>query len=178
MTYAPPRKWWYIFAAPFAVCQYKTIEQQIKDGMKVFDLRVRQRNGKWIFAHGFYEVKGDVHETLNYLEQSAKQSGYNYYVRLILETSKEDAEQEAKFAELCEELQSKKCFVCMGGNRKSDWKQIYNFGWQPELWQPVSSMAKNARWYERYVPLLYALRMNRKNVQDITIHTVTIMDFV
>ena len=178
MTYAAPRKWYHAIFAPFAVCQHKDIDTQIGYGIGCFDLRVRLHKGKWIFAHGWYEVKGNIYEVIGKIESAAKKFNCPVYVRLILEASKYNKEQEERFVQLCEALQQIKEITYIGGNRKYDWKQLYDFGNDIELWQPVSSMAKDARWYEKIMPLLYAMRKNNDNLGKALFHKITLMDFV
>ena len=61
ITAHPPRKWWMKLGKWIAVTQDKTIWQQYANGIRCFDLRVRlDKNGKWIMAHGLYEVKLDI----------------------------------------------------------------------------------------------------------------------
>ena len=55
----------------------------------------------------------------------------------------------------------------LGGYRKSDWKQLYDFGTNDiPIHQWVGSMADDARWYERFMPRLYAKRMNKHNLKN------------
>ena len=179
MTYAAPRKWWMVLISPFAVCQNKTIDEQLNFGVGLFDLRVRWSKGEWIFAHGLYEVKGeDILEVINKI--SAKATKYNCkgYVRLILETRKADEVQEQKFIELCEKIKDTENVIFMGGNRKFDWKQIYDFGFNPDIWQPVSSMAEDANWVEKYIPILYAARRNQSNLLEAWKFNFSLFDFV
>ena len=179
MTYAKPRKWWYGFISPFAVCQNKTIEEQLNYGIGLFDLRVRWRKDRWVFAHGLYEVESEAPDKIIMkISDKAVPLGCDAYVRLILETSKADEEQEKRFVELCESLLDIPNIIYLGGNRKFDWKQIYDFGFNPNIWQPVSSMAEDARWYEKILPILYAVRRNKYNLWKAFFNKFSLFDFV
>lgn len=45
---------------PTSKCQDKTIQEQLIDGVKVFNLQVAYINGKWRFSHGLALYKEDV----------------------------------------------------------------------------------------------------------------------
>ncbi len=49
---------------PTSKCQDRTIQEQLIDGVKVFNLQVAYVNGKWRFTHGLAIYKEDVFETL------------------------------------------------------------------------------------------------------------------
>lgn len=49
---------------PTSKCQDRTIQEQLMDGVKVFNLQVAYVNGKWRFSHGLAIYKEDVFETL------------------------------------------------------------------------------------------------------------------
>ncbi len=49
---------------PTSKCQDRTIQEQLIDDVKVFNLQVAFVNGKWRFSHGLALYKEDVFETL------------------------------------------------------------------------------------------------------------------
>lgn len=62
MTYLPPKhRFWRLFT-PFWRCQDKTVEEQIKAGVRLFDLRVvwDRKLHCWHFAHGLVRFGGTV----------------------------------------------------------------------------------------------------------------------
>ena len=52
---------------PTSKCQDKTIQEQLIDGVKVFNLQVAYINGKWRFSHGLALYKEDVMLTIRQL---------------------------------------------------------------------------------------------------------------
>lgn len=136
----------------------------------------------WRFAHGACKFRGmTLFEALEQLMEILENSSHQrFYIRVIYERG----EHQLDFIEMCkliekiyhEETGGK--FVFFGGNQKSDWKQLYKFnniyckeyaneyGGFSDLYnnQWVSSMAEDARWYEKAIPYLYAKRMNEKNL--------------
>ena len=45
---------------PTSKCQDKTIQEQLKDGVRFFNLQVAYVNGKWRFSHGLALYKEEV----------------------------------------------------------------------------------------------------------------------
>lgn len=52
---------------PTSKCQDRTIQEQLIDGVKVFNLQVAYVNGKWRFSHGLALYKEDVMLTIRQL---------------------------------------------------------------------------------------------------------------
>lgn len=170
ITAHPPRKWWMKLGKSIAATQDKTIWKQYEDGIRCFDLRIRLlKDNTWTLCHGLYEVKLDVYNLIYWLKDKAELMDENIYIRIVLEDKKhsdKEAERFVKFCEWCDDLSPCLIFIC--GNRKSDWKQLYNFkAGCPQQWMPVSSCAEDARWYEKAFPRLYAKRMNEHNLKNI-----------
>lgn len=170
MTYLPIKNWWLFPGLLIARCQNHNIEEQFKNGARVFDLRIYfdTKSMRWEFAHGLinFKSKKSVTEIIQNIRQLKETTQDDVYVRLILEKWTSESEcryfsTRCKVYELgCPELK----FI--GGNRKGDWKKLYTFKTDvPDNLnnQWVSSMAKDARWYEKIMPFLYARRMNKKN---------------
>lgn len=170
MTYLPIKNWWLFPGLLIARCQNHNIEEQFKNGARVFDLRIyfNTKSKQWEFAHGLINFKSK--ETLYWvvwrLAQLKKTTQDDVYVRIILE--KWTSESQCRyFSDVCAayELKYPK-LKFIGGNRKGDWNKLYTFKTDvPDNLnnQWVSSMAEDARWYEKAFPFLYARRMNKKN---------------
>lgn len=171
MTYLPVKNWWLFPGLLIARCQKRDYIEQFNRGARVFDLRVYYDTeaNRWGFAHGLINFK--VKEmSLNlicwHLALLKITTRDDIYVRFILE--KWTSESQCRyFSEMCEayELHYPE-LKFIGGNRKGDWKKLYTFKTDvPDSLnnQWVSSMAEDARWYEKTFPFLYARRMNKKN---------------
>ena len=171
MSYLPPKHWW---QNPinwlFAQCQ-----SGLKTGQAV-DIRLvwNKKKAVWEYAHGLvtYGRYTNPSNLIAYFISTGVK-----YVRLILERDGGEAE----FRYLCRHLSLSynKCVVTfLGGYRKSDWKQLYDFGTNDiPIHQWVGSMADDARWYERFIPRLYARRMNRKNMENLK-EGINLFDFL
>lgn len=55
---------------PFSRTQNKTIVEQYKAGCRLFDLRVKYKNNKWVLAHGLWEAKTPFSDVLNFLQNT------------------------------------------------------------------------------------------------------------
>lgn len=180
MTYLRPTHWYEYLIIPFARCQRKTLEQQFWAGARCFDLRIRfTYDGRPYFAHGLYTMRDpdklnkyskSPQHALYMLSMLSVRSGEKVYVRLILEDPDQRIHNEVFFRNFCKMVQDEDSefsyLVYFGGNRKGDWKQIVEFDYKPDLMQYVSSMADDARWYEKFLPFAYAWRKNRENKQN------------
>lgn len=56
---------------PTSKCQDRTIQEQLADGVKVFNLQVAYVGGKWRFTHGLAVYKEDVWKTLKLMKLCA-----------------------------------------------------------------------------------------------------------
>ena len=178
MSYLPPKHWWqkpinYLFGQ----CQSTFISYgyNFRKQTKAVDIRlVWNKKHGWDYAHGLVKYRSNI-SVLNLIDTDVR-LGVKYF-RLILE--RDGGEEE--FQHLCRHLSHKysKCDVTfIGGYRKSDWKQLYDFGTNDiPIHQWVGSMADDARWYERFIPRLYARRMNRKNMENLK-EGINLFDFI
>lgn len=165
MSFLKPRHWW---MRPinwlFAQCQSYDYSDRL---IKCVDIRIYwDKKVGWSFAHGLvsYEFR---HEYCGFFTTIDKLyiAGVRYF-RITLERNG----NEEGFVKLCKHLENeyKRLGVTfLGGYRKSDWKQLYDFGTNNiPIHQWVGSMADDARWYERFIPRLYAKRMNKHNLRN------------
>ena len=66
-----PKRWWGWIFLPFARCQRATLWQQMENGARVFDLRVRfDRVGNLVPCHGLVEFEADVPAVIALLENA------------------------------------------------------------------------------------------------------------
>ena len=164
MSFLKPKHWW---MRPinwlFAQCQNN--ETAVFNG-GCMDIRIYWDNDDWRFAHGLvsYEFNSEFCSIYATIDKFVK-SGVRYF-RITLERDG----CEYKFVNLCILLKYRyidKNVTFLGGYRKSNWKQLYDFGTNDiPIHQWVGSMADDARWYERFIPRLYAKRMNKHNLRN------------
>lgn len=127
LTYMPPKKWYMNLFKIFYKCQNITLEEQLKLGIRCFDIRVKlDKNWNWRFAHGLVIFDCNyiysVFDTLN---------KYKCSVRLILEDKPGKSYHELEFIKLCRKLENQyKCISFFEGRRKKDWKKLYTFNYE------------------------------------------------
>lgn len=179
-AYAPRTIFGYI-GNIFAKCQTKTIDELVED-YQVFDIRVCfDKQGDLEYRHGLVRYDGvGIYTVMNILSHYKDKK--QFFVRLLLEKWDNDYDV-IKFQNLCATLTLHyPDIIFIGGNRKGDWKKCYDFNngiTDADVYQWVSSMADDARWYEKICPFLYAKRMNKKNVEKAkTINGIHLFDFV
>lgn len=172
-------------------CQNKTIDEQLEKGVRVFDLRIysqRKDDGlyNWVFAHGMTQFNTDTkaYNIIKQLHTWSVEHNEPIYIRIILEQCK-DITDEIGFIEFCSTVQKEfgDRIEFFGGNLRSTWEKIFIFDKKTLDFndinnnQWVSSMAKDARWYEKVCPYLYAKRMNEENLKKMD-YLTNLYDFL
>lgn len=188
MTYLKPTNWLlYLGYLISAKCQNKTWLEQINSGVRVLDIRVFPEyifgSTFWRYGHGlikFTRNSPGIYNIASTINDMAKRTKKPMYMRIILERCKSERDVQ-EFINLCEHLELNYPYIkFLGGNRKKDWKKCYIFSsdiTDSNVNQPVSSMAEDARWYEKICPWLYAKRMNKVNKYKL-IKGINLFDFI
>lgn len=182
MSYLTPLKWYFRPIAFTAKCQSKTIQEQYEIyGVRLFDLRFKfNKKGEVHFAHGAIEYKGNIGETLNYLN-----SLDNIPVRIMLENKPGDKESE--FKAWCEYLEDTyKNIKFFGGRNKWNWEELYKFKHEhPKVEDKYSSCNTNepgkpqtGTYIDDLCPIWYAKKNNKINRKNGTIKDYLMIDFV
>lgn len=185
MSYLKPAKWWMWLGRFMAKCQSLSLTDQLKGGIRIFDLRIRKNDkGNWCFAHGLIEFKDmDPMGALTMINGYAKCK-----VRLMWETKSEDNPQEGKeFVQFCQKAEATfKNITFFGGTSISTWKNWYNFHpygkddprWEFTTDQFVSSLSSFelcGLWPWLYTTLLR--KKLRKKAEEST-KDVVLLDFI
>lgn len=176
MSYLPVNSWYMRIFSIFAKCQNLALRKQLDRDIQCFDLRVyySKKDDKWYFAHGLinYSTVINLYNALDVIDKYAAYKGTSFYIRIILEKGDYNAE----FIKLCGCLLNKyKHVKFIGGYKKSNWKLLFDFtNNNIPVTQHVGSMAKDARWYERFIPILYSKRKN-KDIQ--IVEGINLIDF-
>lgn len=88
---------------PTSKCQDKSIDEQLKDGVKLFNLQVAYNGERWYFSHGLALYEEDLIETLAKMKAYATTKEPIYF-QLYLDKSFWFARDEAAFVQLVKEL--------------------------------------------------------------------------
>lgn len=169
MTYLKPDKW-YMYPFRFiAKCQSKTVVEQYESGVRFFDIRIgfdKYNNPK--FKHGLISFKSNINSVISYLT-----SKDDVIIRIIAE------DDNPMFNNFCNYLEGIYGYRFCGGNRKSDWKKVYNFNNKTEytIKECYSSMPSNPKWYGIF-PWLYAKLHNKKVLSEKYNEEYLMIDFI
>ena len=148
-------------------CQTSDIDTQLLKGVRCFDIRIRLKNGDWVFAHGRSTLKSTTQNgldnLLSHLNKYAINTSEKIYVRLILEESKENLEQEAAFVEKVKEIDNKYApnLIFFEFTRKFDWKVLVDTG--VHIKEPEQFVGSMKSWYGKIWPWLYWKINNNKD---------------
>ena len=166
MSYLTPAKW---YMRPFHFigrCQDLTLEQQLKKGVRVFDIRITfDKSYTPRFAHGRMMFKSkNVEHYLRIINTFG-----NCSVRIILETPHnndiDDIHMNLFTCLVMKWIGIFKNIKFFEGTRKYDWWQVVNINQlhpTPKYIQKISSMTGSI--LDDWFPRLYAMFNNRKNI--------------
>lgn len=181
LTYLTPKKWWQKLIKFTAKCQAVNYEEQYKLGARVFDVRlwydddfkVEIRHGRIAYIGGFTVL----YDMFDFLDNKK-----DCYVRLICEEdsfAKKDplaSIKERYFMDECHDFETRFPNIkFFGGNRKYDWKVLYNFKNKdiPTLVDRYSSTTSlfksDKKWLailDDLCPILYAKLKNKTLIKE------------
>ena len=154
---------------PTSKCQDKTIQEQLKDGVKLFNLQVAYINGKWRFSHGLALYKEDVMLTIRQLRAWATKHEPIYF-QLYLDRSfwcKQDVDE---FEWLIEGLKQELCnenFVMLDTLVEGTNYHPYHSGKRlnavEKYWTLAWSRCDAKSWLDRLpLPRYHAKKYNKK----------------
>ncbi len=178
LTYLPVKKWWMKIFRFVAKCQRKSIYQQYKLGIRMFDIRVAfDYHGDPYICHGLIDYKGSINEILKYMNTLK-----DVRVRLILEKWDNhcSAYLFSRFCKECETLYSNIKFF--GGVYKKTWNLVYNFKYSPQYDDKYASNNTKEKTsgfiLDDVWPYIYARLNNKKNIEKGTDKPWLFIDFV
>lgn len=174
-SYCSPMQWYLKPFAFIAKCQSKPLYQQVREGIKVFDLRIRKdRDEQLVIAHNaFIYEKGELNilNILEWLDSESKYSDERIYVRVLHEirNDRQLMYDDGSFVDFCSKITKKFTnLVFFGGQRTMDWQQEYTF--PADLFgEKVEYIEKHesVRWpkWLHWWPWLYAKLYNKTNIE-------------
>lgn len=181
LTYLTPKKWWQKLIKFTAKCQAVNYEEQYRLGARVFDVRlwydddfkVEIRHGRIAYIGGFTVL----YDMFDFLDNKK-----DCYVRLICE--EDSFAKKDPLASIKEHYFMDECYnfetlfpniKFFGGNRKYDWKVLYNFKNKdiPTLVDRYSSTTSlfksDKKWLailDDLCPILYAKLKNKTLIKE------------
>lgn len=125
---------------PTSKCQDKTIEEQLNDNVKLFNLQIAYNGKRWCFSHGLALYKEDVIETIAKMRACASAKEPIYF-QLYLDKSFWFAQNSVEFAKFVADIKQKFCcpyFVMLSawveGTKKYPHKSESKLKWQERYW--------------------------------------------
>lgn len=154
---------------PTSKCQDKTIQEQLADGVKLFNLQVAYVNGKWRFSHGLALYKEDVFETLKRMWLYSRKDE-PIYVQLYLDKCfwcKQDIEE---FEYLIEIIKNEFCddkFYILSswveGTRYYPYSDGKNISMEEHYWTMSWGKMYGKTWVDKLpLPKRHAKKFNAK----------------
>lgn len=156
-------------------CQNKSIEQQLRDGVKLFNLQITYYKGEWHFSHGLSIYKENFIEALAKMRAVATKREPIYF-QLYLDKNFFCGQNKEKFKKLVEDIKNYYCaqhFVMLSAwiensneypyksRKKIDLREHYwTLTWGKTLGQNLLDMLP--------FPLRHAKKYNKKYKENCT----------
>ncbi len=139
-------------------CQDKSIDEQLKDGVKLFNLQVAYVGGKWRFTHGLAIYKEDVFETIATMKACAIKDEPIYF-QLYLDKCFWCKQDEAAFAQLIADIKRKFCcpyfvmlYAWIEGTNKFPHRSESKLKWEEHYWTLAWGKMYGKTWFDK-IPL-------------------------
>lgn len=152
---------------PTSKCQDRTIQEQLQDGVKLFNLQIAYINGKWRFSHGLALYKEDVIESIEMMKACASEEEPIYF-QLYLDKSYWCKSKRDEFEKLISRLYKEYCddnFVLLDA-----WDERISYHWhcagvkmslEEHYW--TLSWSKDKSWIDKIpLPKRHAKKYNTK----------------
>ena len=160
---------------PTSKCQDKNIDEQLKDGVKLFNLQVAYNGEKWYFSHGLALYEEDLFETIAKMKACATAKEPIYF-QLYLDKSFWFAQDELAFAQLVADIKS--TFICpyfvmlsawVEGTNKYPHKSESKLKWQEHYWTTTWARINATSWLDKLpLPKYHAKKYNKRYKRECT----------
>lgn len=154
---------------PTSKCQDKTIDEQLRDGVKLFNLQVAYDGKRWRFSHGLALYKEDVIETIAKMRACASAKEPIYF-QLYLDKSFWYKQDEEAFAQLLADIKREFCcpyFVMLcawvEGTKKYPHKSESRYIGEEHYWTTTWASIYATSWLDKLpLPKYHAKRFNAR----------------
>lgn len=168
--------WWQKPFAPIchltSRCQTLSIEDQLKNNVRFFNLQVTYYKGKWVFSHGLCIYTLTLDEAMQLMEKYATPDCPIYY-QLYLDKNFFLGQNVAEFEKLVNQLLTKHTNVKMKyayveGTKKYIYNNTKNNVWCSEHYWTMGWAKNNAKSWIDYLPLpkRHAKKFNKKYIEE------------
>ena len=140
---------------PTSKCQDRTIQEQLADGVKLFNLQVAYVGGKWRFSHGLALYREDVMLTIRQLRAWATKHE-PIYIQLYLDRCFWATNSDTAFAQLVADIKKQFCcphFVMLSawieGTDKYPHKSESKLKWEEHYWTLAWGKMYGKNWLDK-----------------------------
>ena len=168
---------------PTSKCQNKTIDEQLQDGVKLFNLQVAYNGERWYFSHGLALYEEDIFETIAKMKACATAKEPIYF-QLYLDKSFWFAQDELAFAKLVADIKS--AFICpyfvmlstwVEGTNKYPHKSESKLKWQERYWTTTWARINATSWLNKLpLPKYHAKKFNARYKRECNVEYL-MLDF-
>lgn len=167
--------WWLrpfnFIIKPTSSCQNRTIEQQLEDGVKLFNLQITLYKNNWYFSHGLAIYEKDLFETLAIMKSYAT-SDKPIYFQLYLDNCFWSKQNPTEFTRLVASIKQEFCcpyFVMLSawveGTNKYPHKSSSKLKWEEHYW--TATWAKDKSWWNKIpLPKIHAKKYNKEYIDN------------
>ena len=150
-------------------CQNRTIEEQLQDGVRLFNLQVCRYKGEWRISHGLCIYEEKLFDILDTMKLYSNTFGERVIFQLYLDKNFFVGQDEGKFLELVGEVKKKYCspdfimqMAWIEGTNKYPHKTGYQLSIEEHYWTKSWSLRQTSSWLNRLpLPRYHAKRYNR-----------------
>lgn len=153
-------------------CQNKTINEQLEDGIKLFNLQITHFNNNWYFSHGLAIYEENLFETLEKMKNKATPENPIYF-QLYLDKCFWSKQDPLAFADLVATIKQGFCcpyFVMLSawveGTNKYPHKSSSKIKWEERYWT-LTGANLFGNWLDKIpLPKIYAKKYNKRYIEN------------
>ena len=152
-------------------CQNRTIEEQLQDGVRLFNLQVCMYNGEWYISHGLciYEAK-----LLDILDIFKKYKDEKIIIQIYLDKNFFVKQDEKRFYDLIGFIKTKYCspnfilqIAWIEGTSKYPHRTSYHLNVEEHYWTKTWAFKQVRSWINRFpLPKYHARTYNKQYIDN------------
>lgn len=149
-------------------CQNRSIEEQLQDGVRLFNLQVCRYRGEWHISHGLCIYEDKLFDVLDHLRLCSYSMGERIIFQLYLDKNFFVGQDVEEFARLVGEIKRKYCYprlimqlAWIEGTNKYPHKTEYKLSIEEHYWTTTWAKRYASTWIDRLpLPRRHAKRCN------------------
>lgn len=149
-------------------CQNRSIEEQLQDGVRLFNLQVCRYRGEWHISHGLCIYEDKLFDVLDHLRLCSYSMGKRIIFQLYLDKNFFVGQDVEEFARLVGEIKRKYCYprlimqlAWIEGTNKYPHKTEYKLSIEEHYWTTTWAKRYASTWIDRLpLPRRHAKRCN------------------